>query len=152
MSLLKQQILDQTKEAMKARDADKVNTLRFLQAAIKNKEIEVRPNALTDDDVISVLKKSAKQRQDSIEQFTNAGRTELADKEKAELVIIEGYLPKQMGAEQIEKFVKEAIKELGATSPKEMGAVMKAVMAKTSGQADNKIVSELVKKNLTPAQ
>jgi uncharacterized protein YqeY len=151
MSLLKQQILDQTKEAMKARDADKVNTLRFLQSAIKNREIEVRPAALTDDDVISVLKKSAKQRQDSIEQFTNAGRTELADKEKAELVIIESYLPKQMGADQIEKFVKEAIKELGATSPKEMGAVMKAVMAKTSGQADNKIVSELVKKNLTPA-
>lgn len=148
---LKQQILDDTKEAMKAKDANKVNTLRFLQAAVKNKEIEVRPNSLTDDDVISVLKKSAKQRQDSIEQFTKAGRQDLADKEVSELRIIEGYLPQQMGADQIEAIVKEAIKEVGATSPKEMGAVMKAVMAKTQGSADNKIVSELVKKQLQPS-
>ncbi len=148
---LKQQILDATKEAMKAKEMDKVNTLRFLQSSIKNKEIEVRPNALTDDDVISVLKKSAKQRQDSIEQFSNAGRMDLADKEKAELAIIEGYLPKQMGADQIEAIVKQAIQETGATSAKEMGAVMKAVMAKTQGTADNKLVSEIVKKNLSPA-
>lgn len=147
---LKQQILDDTKTAMKAKEVDKVNTLRFLQAAVKNKEIEVRPNELTDDDVISVLKKSAKQRQDSIEQFEKAGRADLADKEKMELKIIETYLPQQMGADQIEALVKEAIKEIGATSPKEMGAVMKAVMVKTQGSADNKIVSELVKKQLQP--
>jgi len=148
---LKEQILNATKEAMKARDADKVGTLRFLQAAIKNREIEVRPNALTDDDVISVLKKSAKQRQDSIEQFASAGRTDLVDKEKAELLVIESYLPKQMGADQVEALVKQAIGETGAKSAKEMGVVMKAVMAKTQGQADNKLVSELVKKNLPSA-
>jgi uncharacterized protein len=147
---LKQQILDDTKEAMKAKNADKVNTLRFLQAAVKNKEIEVRPNALTDDDVVSVLRKSVKQRQDSIEQYSAAGRADLADKEKMELSIIEGYLPKQMGADQIEAVVKQAIQEVGATSPKEMGAVMKAVQAKTQGTADNKIVSEIVKKLLQP--
>jgi uncharacterized protein len=147
---LKQQIADDTKEAMKAKNADKVNTLRFLQAAVKNKEIEVRPNALTDDDVVSVLRKSVKQRQDSIEQYVAAGRTDLADKEKMELSIIEGYLPKQMGADQIEAVVKQAIKDVGATSPKEMGAVMKAVQAKTQGTADNKIVSEIVKKLLQP--
>lgn len=147
---LKQQIADDTKEAMKAKNADKVNTLRFLQAAVKNKEIEVRPNALTDDDVVSVLRKSVKQRQDSIEQYAAAGRTDLADKEKMELSIIEGYLPKQMGADQIEAVVKQAIKDVGATSPKEMGAVMKAVQAKTQGTADNKIVSEIVKKLLQP--
>ena len=148
MSSLKTQILEDTKTAMKAKDMDKVNTLRFLQSAVKNKEIEVRPNALTDDDVISVLKKSAKQRQDSIEQFKAAGRTDLADKETAELKVIEGYLPQQMSADKVEALVKEAIKEVGATSAKEMGAVMKAVMAKTKGMADNKMVSELVKKNL----
>lgn len=147
---LKQQISDDTKDAMKARDADKVSTLRFLQAAVKNKEIELRPNALTDEDVVTVLRKSVKQRQDSIEQYVSAGRTDLADKEKLELSIIEEYLPKQMSADQIEAVVKQAIKDVGATSPKEMGAVMKAVQAKTNGTADNKIVSEIVKKLLQP--
>ena len=147
---LKQQISDDTKEAMKARNADKVSTLRFLQAAVKNKEIELRPNDLTDDDVVLVLRKSVKHRQDSIEQYVSAGRTDLADKEKMELSIIEGYLPKQMSADQIEAVVKQAIKDVGATSPKEMGAVMKAVQAKTNGTADNKIVSEIVKKLLQP--
>jgi len=145
---LKNQILEDTKTAMKAKDMDKVNTLRFLQSAVKNKEIEVRPNALTEEDIVSVLKKSAKQRQDSIEQFKAAGRQDLVDKETMELKVIEGYLPQQMGADQVEALVKEAIKEVGATSVKEMGAVMKAVMAKTKGTADNKLVSELVKKNL----
>lgn len=145
---LKQQILDDTKTAMKAKDMDKVNTLRFLQAAIKNKEIEVRPNELTDDDVLAVLRKSVKQRQDSIEQYKTASRADLADKEQAELTIIESYLPQQLSADVIEKFVKEAIAETGAKTMKEMGAVMKVVMAKTQGAADNKVVSELVKKNL----
>jgi uncharacterized protein len=145
---LKQQILDDTKTAMKAKEMDKVTTLRFLQAAIKNKEIEIRPNELTDEDVMTVLRKSVKQRQDSIEQFNAANRSDLADKEKAELAIIEGYLPQQLSADVIEKFVKEAIAESGATSMKDMGGVMKIVMAKTQGAADNKVVSELVKKSL----
>lgn len=147
---LKQKILDDTKEAMKAKDMDKVNTLRFLTSAVKNKEIEVRPNSITDDDVVSVLKKSAKQRQDSIEQFQKAGRQDLVDKEQKELTVIETYLPKQMGADQLSAIVAEAIKEVGATSPKEMGAVMKVVIAKTQGAADNKLVSEIVKKQLQP--
>jgi len=147
---LKQKILDDTKEAMKAKDADKVYTLRFLSSAVKNKEIEVRPNSITDDDVIGVLKKSAKQRQDSIEQFQKAGRQDLVDKEQMELTIIETYLPKQMGADQLSAIVTEAIKEVGATSAKEMGAVMKVVIAKTQGAADNKLVSELVRKQLQP--
>ncbi len=146
--LLKQQILDDTKTAMKAKDLDRVNTLRFLTSAIKNKEIEVRPNELTDEDVLSVLRKSVKQRQDSIEQFKAANRADLADKENAELKIIESYLPQQLSADVIEKFVKEAIAEVGATSMKDMGGVMKVVMVKTQGAADNKIVSEIVKKSL----
>lgn len=145
---LKEQILEDTKTAMKAKEADKVSTLRFLQAAIKNKEIEVRPNELTDDDVLSVLRKSVKQRQDSIEQYKAANRADLADKEQAELTIIESYLPKQLSADVIEKFVKEAIAETGAKSMKDMSGVMKVVMAKTQGAADNKIVSEIVKKTL----
>lgn len=150
MSSLKQKILDDTKEAMKAKDMVKVNILRFLTSAVKNREIEVRPNALTDDDVISVIKKSAKQRQDSIEQFSKAGRNDLADQEKNELSIIETYLPQQMSADQVQKIVVEAIKESGATSAKDMGAVMKLVIAKTQGTADNKLVSELVRKQLQP--
>lgn len=145
---LKQQILDDTKTAMKAKDMDRVSTLRFLTAAVKNKEIEVRPNELTDEDVLSVLRKSVKQRQDAIEQFRAAQREDLASKEQAELVIIEGYLPQQLSADVIEKIVKEAIAETGATSMKDMGGVMKVVMAKTQGAADNKVVSEIVKKSL----
>jgi len=145
---LKQQILDDTKTAMKAKDMDRVNTLRFLTSAIKNKEIEVRPNELTDEDVLSVLRKSVKQRQDSIEQYKAAQRADLADKENAELQIIESYLPQQLSTDVIERFVKEAIAEVGASSMKDMGGVMKVVMAKTQGAADNKIVSELVKKSL----
>lgn len=145
---LKQQILDDTKTAMKAKEMDRVSTLRFLTSAIKNKEIEVRPNELTDEDVLTVLRKSVKQRQDSIEQYKAANRIDLADKEQAELAIIESYLPQQLSADVIEKFVKEAIAEVGASSMKDMGGVMKVVMAKTQGAADNKIVSEIVKKSL----
>lgn len=145
---LKQKISDDTKEAMKAKDAVKVNALRFLTSAIKNKEIEVRPNAITEEDILSVLKKSVKQRQDSIEMYLKGGRQDLVDQEKLELSIIESYLPQQMGADQVNAIVKKVIAEVGATSIKEMGAVMKAVQAQTQGAADNKIVSELVRKAL----
>ena len=145
---LKQKISDDTKEAMKAKDAAKVNALRFLTSAIKNKEIEVRPNAITEEDILSVLKKSVKQRQDSIEMYLKGGRQDLVDQEKLELSIIESYLPQQMGVDQVNAIVKKVIAEVGATSIKEMGAVMKAVQAQTQGAADNKVVSELVRKAL----
>lgn len=145
---LKQKILDDTKEAMKAKDMAKVNTLRFLTAAVKNKEIDVRPNTITDEDVMSVIRKSVKQRQDSIEQYNKGGRPDLVEKEQQELAIIETYLPKAMSADQLTAIVNAVIAETGAKSIKDMGTVMKAVQAKTQGAADNKLVSEVIKKTL----
>lgn len=130
---------------MKDRDQDKVSALRLMTAAIKNREIDARPAAITEQDIIGVLKKLVKQRKDSIEQFGQAGRTDLVDKEQAELNIIEVYLPSQMDEGQIKQAVEACIAELGATSIKDMGKVMQAVTAKTQGSADNKIVSQIVK-------
>lgn len=146
---LRQKILDDIKGAMKNKNTDVLSTLRFLNAQIKNKEIEMRPNEITDEDVIAVIKKSVKQRQDSIEQYEKAGRTELADNEKTELKILETYLPAMMSEEQIAVIVKEAITATGASSMKDMGGVMNYVREKTKGSADNRIVSQLVKSSLS---
>ncbi|MBT4761407.1 MAG: GatB/YqeY domain-containing protein [Bdellovibrionaceae bacterium] len=145
---LKAQILTDIKNAMKAKEAEKLETLRFLNAAIKNKEIEVRPKEISDEDILTVIKKMAKQRKDSIEQFEKAQRQDLADKEKSQLKFIENYLPEQLSKEQIEQFVNEAVSELKASSMKDMGAVMKAVTVKAKGAADNKLVSEAVRAKL----
>lgn len=145
---LKEQMFADLKDAMRAKEAAKVATLRLLQAAIKNKEIEVRPNELTDKDVIAVLKKAAKQRKDSIEQYTKAGRQDLADQETAELAVVDSYLPEQMSEEKVTAIVNEAIAEVGASTMKEMGAVMKVVQEKTKGSADNKLVSQIIKSQL----
>jgi uncharacterized protein YqeY len=145
---LKDQIMADIKAAMIAKDSVKLNTLRFLHAAIKQKEIDSRPNPLTADDVMAVLKKLVKQRKESIDQFANAGRTDLVDSETAELKVMEVYLPAQMSKEQIEQVVAEVIKETGASSIKDMGTVMKAVQAKTAGTADGKTISEVIKSKL----
>jgi uncharacterized protein YqeY len=146
---LREQIREDMKEAMKAKEMDKLNAIRMIQAAFKNREIELRPNDISEDELIGVLKKLAKQRKESIDTYTAANRKDLADGEAKELKLIEGYLPAQMDRAQIEKIVTQVIAETGAKSQKEMGAVMKAVIAKTAGQADNKIVSELVKAKLS---
>ncbi len=146
---LRDQILADIKTAMKDKNEIALNALRFLNSSIKNREIELRPNPLTDAEVINVLKKSVKQRAESIEQFEKAGRTDLSDKEKAEMAILEKYLPKSLSRDQIEKVVTEVIAALQATSVKQMGAVIKEVAAKTAGAADNKTVSEIVKAKLS---
>jgi uncharacterized protein YqeY len=145
---LKEKILDDMKQAMKSQEADRLGAIRFLQAAVKNREIEMRPNPINDQEIIGVIKKLSKQRKDSIEQFQQAGRTDLVDKEKFELSVLEAYLPAQLSAEQLGQMVEEVIKSLGATSVKQMGAVIKEVQARTAGSADNKLVSELVKGRL----
>lgn len=145
---LKETIMADVKEAMKSKEMEKLTVLRFIHSSIKNKEIEVRPNELTEDDELQVIKKLAKQRQESIEQFSNAGRQDLADKEKAELEIISKYLPEQMPREKVEALVASTIESLGATSIKDMGKVMKEVLAQSKGAADNKVVSEIVKAKL----
>ncbi len=145
---IREKIMSDMKTAMRDKDQVKLDSIRFLQAAIKNKEIEMRPNPITADDVLSVIKKSAKQRKESIEQYQAANRQDLVDKEAAELKIIESYLPAQLGKEQVEALVVAAIAELNAKSVKDMGPVMKAVMAKSGGAADNKLVSELIRAKL----
>ncbi len=145
---LKEQILDDMKTAMKAQQADKLGAIRFLQAAVKNREIELRPAAINDQEIIGVIKKLVKQRQDSIEQFEKGSRQDLADKEKFELSVLETYLPKQLSADELGKIVGDVIAALGANSIKQMGAVIKEVQARTNGAADNRQVSELVKSKL----
>lgn len=142
-------IMNDIKDAMRSKDSLKLNTLRFLQSAIKNREIELRPNPLNDEESMSVIKKLVKQRKESIEQYKAGNRQDLVDQESAELKILETYLPAQMSKEQVEKLVAEAIASTGAKSVKEMGAVMKEVLAKSGGAADNKLVSELVRAKLS---
>ena len=145
---LKEQILEDMKNAMKSQEAEKLGAIRFLQSAVKNREIELRPNAINDQEIIGVIKKLVKQRQDSIEQFEKGGRTDLANKEKFELSVLETYLPKQLSSEELAKVVNDVITALGATTIKQMGAVIKEVQVRTAGAADNRQVSELVKSRL----
>lgn len=140
------------KTAMKAKETLRLETIRAARSAIKQREIDGRADGtsdLTDADVQAVLRKLIKQRRESSQIFRDGGRPELADKEDAEAAILESYLPEDLGADRIEAFVREAIAELGAAGPKQMGAVMKAVLAKCAGRADGKVVSDIVKKALT---
>ncbi|HEY8271333.1 MAG TPA: GatB/YqeY domain-containing protein [Pseudobdellovibrionaceae bacterium] len=146
---IREQLMADVKDAMRAKDQLKLNTLRFLQAAIKNREIELRPNPISSDEVMGVLKRLVKQRKESIEQYQAGNRQDLVDQEAAELKVLEAYLPAQMGKEQVEKVVTEVIAALGAKSVKDMGPVMKEVIARTAGTADNKTVSEVIKSKLT---
>lgn len=145
---MRETILADIKTAMKNQEAVKLSALRFLQSAIKNKEIELRPNAITDQDVMAVIKKICNQHKDSIEQYAKANRQDLVDQEKSQLVILETYLPKQMSKEEIEKIISQVIADTKASSIKDMGAVIKATMAKTAGAADGKLISEIVKSKL----
>ena len=145
---LKDQIINDMTAAMKAQEAARTSTLRMVKAAIMNREKE-GGGAVTDEDVLKLLRSQVKQRRDSVEQYQKAGRPELADKEIAEIAVIETYLPQAASEAQIEQAVSEAIAETGASSMKEMGAVMKAVMPKLAGKnADGRTVSETVKKKL----
>ena len=134
--------------AMKAKDKLKSATLNFLRAQLKNVVIEKRVDKLEDSDVVTVLKKQIKQRQDSISQYEKAGRQDLVEQESGELAVLKGYLPEEMSADQIKAIIAGVISETGANSMKDMGTVMKSVQEKTAGNADNKLVSELVKSAL----
>jgi|SRR6185369_18061490 uncharacterized protein len=141
-------INEDLKAAMKSKDADRLSTLRMVKTAIKNREID-KMEALTDEEAIRVLQSLVKQRRDSIEQYQQAGRIDLAEKEAAEIKTIEEYLPAAMDEAAITRVVEETVAETGATSMKEMGAVMKAVMAKLAGQTvDGKVVNQIVKSKL----
>jgi uncharacterized protein YqeY len=138
------------KEAMKAKEAQRLGVIRMLKSALKNAAIEKYgvTGQLDDAEAMAVVRKQAKQRQDSIEGFIKGNRPELAEKEKEELEVLTKYLPQQLGAEEIAKLVTEAIAEAGATSKAQMGAVMKLVQVKAAGRADGKALSQEVQKQL----
>jgi uncharacterized protein YqeY len=147
--MLKDQITAHLTEAMKAKDALRTSTLRMVKAAVKNREIE-KGEDLSDDELMKVLRSLVKQRRDSVEQYEKAGRQELADKETSEIDIIESYLPQGASGAEIEQAIQLAIEETGAKSMREMGAVMKAALARLAGRnADGKTLSDLVKAKLS---
>ncbi len=135
--------------AMKERDAFRSSVLSFLRAQIKNVKIDKRVEKVVDEEIIAVIKKQIKQRQDSITQFTAGGRTDLAQKEEKETVVLQSYLPAQASAQAIQAAIEEAIKSTSASSIKDMGKVMKEVLVKLAGAADNQQVSGLVKERLS---
>ena len=138
------------KEAMRARDATRLGVLRMLKSALKYAAI-AKSGAeaeLSEAEAVQVIRKQARQRQDSIESFEKGGRVELAKREKEELSILNGYLPQAMSGDELAKIVRETIAETGATSKAQMGAVMKAVQAKVAGRADSRTLSAEVQKQL----
>lgn len=147
---LKETIASDFKEAFKSKELEKKEVLSLLQSEIKNKEIELgkREEGLGDDEVIGVISRAVKQRKDSIQQYQDAGRTELAEKEQKEVEILSGYLPEQMGDEDVEKEVAAIIEKTGATSPADMGKVMGAAMSSLKGKVDGGKVKEVAQRLL----
>ncbi len=134
--------------AMKAKDAARLSALRMLKAAVMNKGVE-KGRDLDDAEVLQVVSSLVKQRRDSVDQFSKAGRTDLADKETVEITILEAYLPPAASLEDVEAAVAAAIAETGASSPKDMGKVMKAIMPKLAGKnADGRVISDAVRRKL----
>ncbi len=161
--MLKEKINQDFKEAFKAKEELKVSVLRMLSSAIKNKEVEKRTklaksgtaetdlekeSQLTDEEVLAVILSEAKRRKDSIAQFEQGGRPELAAAEQSELKILEAYLPEQMGEEEVRKLIKEEIGESGAMSAADIGKVMKVLMPRVKGKADGGMVNKIVKEEL----
>jgi len=148
---LQQRVDSDLKEAMRAKEATKLGVLRMLKSALKYAAI-AKSDAeaeLNDAEAVQVIRKQAKQRQDSIESFEKGGRAELADKEKEELAILNAYLPQGMSPDELAKVVRETIAEIGATSKAQMGAIMKALQPKVGGRADGKMLSAEVQKQLS---
>ena len=135
------------KEAMKAKDSLRLSAVRLIRSAIKNREIEER-RELDDQATIAVLSTLAKQRRDSIEAYRQSGREDLAEKEEKEMAVIQEFLPRQLSEEEIRLIIDKAVNESGAASPRDMGKVMKLVTIETTGRADGRLVSELVKARL----
>jgi len=144
---LKARIQEDVKSAMRAHERERLAALRLVSAAIKQKEVDERVD-LDDSQVLAVLDKMVKQRRESIEQYEQAGREDLAARERFELELIQGYLPRQLGADELSGLIRRTISELGASSLRDMGPVMNALRGEVQGRADMKAVSEAVKAQL----
>lgn len=147
MSTLKTKLEDDLKRAMRERNAQRRDVIRYIRSEIRNQEIRLQRD-LEDDDAIQVLSRQAQQRRDSIEAFQSANRQDLVEKERAELEIITEYLPKQMGEDEIRALVAQTVAETGATGPRDMGKVMSALMPQVRGRAEGRQVSALVSEKL----
>ncbi|HVN42559.1 MAG TPA: GatB/YqeY domain-containing protein [Steroidobacteraceae bacterium] len=144
MTTLKERITEDMKAAMRASEKERLSTIRMIQAGIKQREVDERIT-LDDAQVIAVLEKMVKQRRESVLQFEQGGRTDLADKEKAEIALLQTYLPAQLSSEDIDALVRDAVAATGAATMKDMGKVMGAIKAKVAGRADMSSVSARIK-------
>jgi uncharacterized protein YqeY len=139
---------EQIMDAMKKGEATRLSVLRLLKSAVKYYQVEKKLAEVSDTDFLSVVRKQIKQRQDSVEAYKQGARDELVAKEQEEIRLLEQYLPPSMSESDLEKIVKDTLQELGVSSKKEMGRVMKAVSEKVAGRADGKMVSQIVQRNL----
>lgn len=143
------QLTEAMKEAMKAKDALRLGAIRLIRTAVKNREIDER-RELDDKEVIGVISSLVKQRRESAQLYREGNRPDLAEKEEQELIVLQEFLPAQIGEEEIRAIIEDAVTETGASSMKDMGKVMKVVTGKTVGRADGRLVSDLVKARLSP--
>jgi uncharacterized protein len=145
---LQERLSHQIKQAMLAKDSERLSTLRLLKSAAGYAQIEKKSDQLTDAELIALAQKEVKKRRDSIEQYEKGGRPDLADKEKQEIAVLEEFLPQPLSESQLESLVKQTIQETGASTKKDMGSVIKAVQAKAPGRADGKTISGMVSRLL----
>ncbi len=143
-----ERLSQEIKAAMLSKDAERLSTLRLLKSALGYTQLERKTESLSESDFVGVVQKEVKKRRDAIEQYEKGGRPELAEKEKKEIPVLETFLPKPLSPEELEQLVKATIQEVGATSKKEMGPVIKAVQSKAAGRADGKSISAAVSRLL----
>lgn len=144
---LKQKLQEDLKTSMKNKDTLRKSVITLIRSSIKQVEVDKRIE-LNDDDVIDIISKQLKQRNDSLEQFLDAGREDLVEETRSEIEVLKEYLPQQLSEEELNEIVKQTISELGATSMKDMGKIMSVIKPKTKGRADGKLINKLVKENL----
>mgnify|MGYP001486924686 CR=1 FL=1 len=147
MSLL-ERLNQDMKEAMKNKDKLRLNVIRMIKASLQNEALKLGKDKLTEDEELTILNREVKQRKDSLQEFENAGRTDLVEQVKQELVYVQEYLPEQLSQEELQQLVKEVISEVGATSKADIGKVMALIMPKVKGRADGALVNKLVRTEL----
>ena len=146
---LEERLVEEMKQAMKSNDKLRLSTIRMIRSASKNKEIELRKK-LEDEDVVKVIQVMVRKGEESVEQFQTGGRMDLVEKEKREIEILKSFLPQPLSHEEILKVIDQSIQETQASSPKDIGKVMKSVIPKIGGKADGKLINQLVKERLSP--
>jgi uncharacterized protein YqeY len=146
---LEEKLVEEMKQAMKSNDKLRLSTIRMIRSALKNKEIELRKK-LEDEEVIKVIQVMVRKGEESVEQFQAGGRVDLVEKEKKEIEILKSFLPQPLSQEELLKIIDQSIQEIQASSPKDIGKVMKSIMPKIGGKADGKLINQLVKERLSP--